>query len=58
MNQDFAHHHQIPLQERREKREVKVINRRPIESGDITHVAKVGMRIHNDEQSLPIFVTK
>jgi hypothetical protein len=58
MDQDFAHHHHIPLQERREKREVKVINGRPIESGDITHVAKVGMRIHNHEQSLPMFVTK
>jgi len=35
MDQDFARHHQIPLQELKEKKQVEVINGRPIESGDI-----------------------
>jgi len=39
MNQDFASHHQIPLRELREKQQPKVIDRRPIESDDITHIA-------------------
>jgi len=33
---DFAHHSQIPSQKLREKRQVEVIDGRPIESGDIT----------------------
>jgi len=45
MDQDFARHHQIPLQELKEKKQVEVIDGRPIESGDIMHVAKVGMQI-------------
>ena len=47
MDQDFARHHQIPLQEVNEKRQVKVIDGRPIESVYITHGTKVGMTIRN-----------
>jgi len=43
MDRHFAFHHQIPLPALEEKRQVKVIDRRPIESGDITHIAKVGI---------------
>ena len=32
MDQDFSRHHQIPLQEMKEKRQVEVIDGRPIES--------------------------
>ena len=39
MDLDFARNYQIPLQELREKRQVQVIDGRPIESGDITHIA-------------------
>jgi len=41
MDQDFAHHHEIPLQKLKEKRQVEVIDGRLIESEDITHIAKV-----------------
>jgi len=58
MDQDFACHHQIPLQELREKRQVEVIDGRPIESGDITHIAKVGIKIQDHREQLPMFVTK
>jgi len=58
MDQDFARHHRIPLQELTEKRQVEVIDRRPIESGDIPHVAKVGMMIQDHKVQLPMFVTK
>jgi len=58
MDQDFAHHHQIPLQELKEKRQVEVIDGRQIESGDITHVTKIGMMIQDLKEQLPIFVTK
>jgi len=58
MDQDFARHHQIPLQELKEQRQVEVIDGRPIESGGITLIAKVGMRIQDHEEQLPMFVTK
>jgi hypothetical protein len=58
MDQDFARHHQIPLQELKEKKQVGVIDRRSIESGDITHIAKVGMKIQECREQLPMFITK
>ena len=58
MDQDFTRHHQIPLHELREKRQVEVIDGIPIESGDITHVAKVGMKIQDHGEQIPMFVTK
>jgi len=58
MDQDFVCHHQIPLQELKEKKPVEVIDGRPIESGDITHIAKVGMKIQGHGEQLPMFVTK
>jgi hypothetical protein len=49
MDQDFARHHQVPLQEIKVKKQVEVIDGRAIASGDITHIAMVGMQIqeHN-----------
>jgi hypothetical protein len=58
MDQHFARHHQIPLQELKEKKQVEVIDRRPIESGDITHIGKVGMQIQDHIEQLPMFITK
>ena len=58
MDQDFARQHQIPLQVLKEKIAVKVIDGRPIESGDITHVAKIGMKVHHHQEQRPRFVTK
>ena len=58
VEQDFARHHQMPLQEWKERRQVEVIDGRPIESGDITQIAKVGMKIQDHEEQLPMFITK
>ena len=58
MNQDIARHHQIPLQELKEKKQVEEIDGRPIESGDIMHIDKVGMKIQDHGEQLPMFVTK
>jgi hypothetical protein len=58
MDQDFARHHQIRLPELKEKKQVEVIDGRPIESGDITHIAKVGMQIQKNKEQLPMFITK
>jgi hypothetical protein len=53
MDQDFASHHQISHQECQENTQVDVIDRRPIESGDIAHIGKVGMGIQNHTEQLP-----
>jgi hypothetical protein len=58
MDQDFAHHHQIPLQELKEKKQVEVIDGRPIESGDIMHITKIGMKIQEHKEQLPMFIMK
>jgi hypothetical protein len=39
-------------------KQVEVIDGRPIKSGDITHIAKVGMKIWNHGEQLSVFVTK
>jgi len=58
MDQDFARHHEVPLKELKERRLVEVIDGRTIESGDITHLAEVGMNIHDHKERIPMFVTK
>ena len=58
MVQDFARHHHIPPLDMREEKEVQVIDRRPIESGDNMHIAKVGMKIQEYKEQLPMFITK
>jgi hypothetical protein len=57
MDQDLACHHQIPLQEVKGKKQIEVIDGRSIESGDITHIGKVGMMIQEHKKQLPMFIT-
>ena len=58
MDEDFARHHQIPLQDLKEKRQVEVINGRPIQSGDMTRIAQMGIMIQDDMEQLPMAVMK
>jgi hypothetical protein len=58
MVQDFARHHQIPHHKPIQKKKANVKNGRPIKSGDITHICKVGMQIRDHEEQLPMFVMK
>jgi hypothetical protein len=58
MDQDSARHHQIPLQELKEKKQIVVIDGRPIKSEDITQFANVGMTIQGHGEQLPMFITK
>jgi hypothetical protein len=58
MDQDFPCQRLIPLQELMEKKQLEVIDGRPIESADITYISKVGMTIWHHREQLPIFVTR
>jgi hypothetical protein len=42
----------------KEKKQLEVINRRPIESPDIRHIANVDMNIQEHKEQLPMFITK
>ena len=58
LDEYFACNHDIPLQELKEKQQVKALDGRLIEWGDITHIAKVGMMIQSDTEEFRMFVTK
>jgi len=58
MDQDFDRHHQILIQELKETKRIKVIDGRPIVSGDIMHIAKVSMNIQGHGEQLVMFITK
>jgi len=58
MDQDFARHHHMQLVELKFIRQVEVIDGRPIDSGDITHIATVGVRFPDHNGWLPMCVTK
>jgi hypothetical protein len=58
MDQDFARHHEVQLKELKETRQVEVIDGRTIESGDITHLAEVGMNMQDQKERIPMCVTK
>jgi hypothetical protein len=58
MDPDFARHHHISISELKEKKLVGVIDGCPIESGDITRIAKVGMEVQDHNEQLPMFSAK
>ena len=58
IDKDFAQQHNFPLHSLRDPRRLEVIDGRPIDSGDITHVAKVGLDINGHREQVSAFVTK
>jgi len=58
VDEDFARHHQLPLTPLQYPRSLKVIDGRPISSGDITHVANTHLAILEHQQTLLMFITK
>jgi len=50
--------HQILIQELKEPKQVEVIDRRPIETGDVMHISKVCMNVQGHGEQLPMFHTK
>jgi len=56
IDQVFVHLDDILLLELQENPPVEVVDGRPIESGEITHIAKVGMDIQDHKEQLPMFL--
>jgi len=53
----FAKRHNFPLFELKELRPWTVIDGRPVSSGGITHITKIGLSITNHDARIPAFVT-
>ena len=58
VDKDFAKRHNLPLHSLKDPRRLEVINGRPIDSGNITHIAKVGLDINGHREWVSAFVTK
>jgi predicted aspartyl protease len=58
IDEDFAHHHQLPLHPLKNPHTLEVINGHQISSGIITHIAEVQLSIQEHREKLPMFVTK
>lgn len=58
VDEDFAHHHQIPFQPLQKPRALEVINGHSIASGDITHLALAQCTIYEHREQLPMFITR
>ena len=57
-DKDFLNSHQLPTFELKQPRQLEVIDGRPISSGDITHLTKIGLSINDHHEEIPMFVTK
>src|ERR1041385_8044209 len=58
MDHDFASRHNFPKYQLRTPRDLDVVDGRPIESGQITHVTKTTMMINGHSEVIFMFLTK
>ena len=58
IDENFARQHNFPLYRLQTPRDLEVIDGRPIESGQITHITKISCQIQDHHEILSAFVTK
>ena len=58
IDEDFARQQNIPLTKLKTPRTLEVIDGRPVESGEVTYIAKTHMRIGTHHEEILMFVTK
>ena len=58
IDKDYVQQHNLLLHSLKDPRRLEVIDGRPIDSGDITHVTKVGLDINGHRKQVSAFVTK
>ena len=58
VDKEFARDHNLPLFKLKQPRCLKLIDGRPVESGNITHLTKIEMNINKDREIIPIFINK
>ena len=57
MDENRARQHNLPKFELRTPRPLHVLDGRPIASGNVTHMVKVFVKIGNNKEELPAFLT-
>jgi len=57
-NEEFIRDHNLPLYKFKTPCTLERIDGRPIESGSITHLAKLSMNINGHKEEIPMFITK
>jgi len=58
IDENFVHQHKIPRYRLNPPRDLEVVDGRPIESGQITHLTKISCQIQDHTEMLPTFITK
>jgi len=58
IDENFVRQHKFPRYRLNPPRDLEVIDRRPIESGQITHLTKISYQIQDHTEMLPAFITK
>ena len=58
MDEVFARRHQFPLIPLKKPRDLEVIDRRPVVSGQITHIVRAKLQIRNHVEEAFFFITK
>jgi len=58
VDEEFACHHHLPLYALKNPCNIEVIDGRPIESGQVTHLAKTTLTINGHTEAIVMFVTK
>jgi len=58
IDENFVRQHNFPRYRLNPPRDLEVIDERPIESGQITHLTKISFQIQDHTEMLPAFITK
>ena len=58
IDKDFVSHNEIPISHLKTRRQIDVLDGRPISFGDITDIACLAATIQDHPEMLPLFVTK
>ena len=58
VDRDFVRQHNLPISFLKNPQRLEVIDSRPINSGDITHIVKIGLNINGHFKNLSAYVTK
>jgi len=58
IDENFVHQHKFPHYRLNPPRDLEVIDGRPIESSQITHLTKISCQIQDHTETLPAFITK
>jgi predicted aspartyl protease len=57
IDEDYAHHHHLPLHLLKSPRNLTLIDRQPVTSGAITHITCTRLAIRNHQEDIFLFMT-